>query len=84
MEKPEPIRVGVQGFSAFGGSQGQGQAPIRWERIQGLPAFQMFLNEEGAGVLAPYGLTNSLYADYCRWHAAKGLWPNETPEGDLL
>ena len=81
MNKPEPIRVGVQGFSAFTAERtGAGEA-IDWQRLSGLPPFSMFLAERYQSDVPAQ--SPELYAEYCQWHAAKGYWPNETPLGIL-
>lgn len=45
----------------------------------------MFLRERGYDVATGQRPAPAeLYADYCRWHENKGLWPNETPLGELI
>lgn len=81
MSKPEPIRVGVQGFVAFEAKPDPAAPAIDWQRLSGLPPFGMFLAERyQSDVPAP---SPDLYAEYCQWHAAKGYWPNETPLGEI-
>lgn len=78
--KPPPIRVGVSGFNAFAAKPGApaGQA-IDWQRLEDLPAFQMFLAETRQKAQR----SADFYDQYCRWHGNKGYWPNETPMGEL-
>ena len=78
--KPPPIRVGVSGFSAFEAKPGApaGQA-IDWQRLEGLPSFEMFLAETRQKAQR----SADFYDQYCQWHANKGYWPNETPMGEL-
>lgn len=93
MTKPPPIRVGVEGIEPRASKSGA--AAIDWSLIARLPPFQMFLNEK-AGI--PANVDQDAYAlhfattsadgpallqEYERWHAAKGLWPNETPLGQV-
>lgn len=94
--KPPPIRVGVQGIEPRKQEPGVGQ-PIEWPRLVVLPAFQMYAVERAGkspgDVMAWLGDfirsevekagEQALFDDYCRWHAAKGCWPNETPLGEL-
>lgn len=92
MNKPEPIRVGVEGIAPA-------PAPARteridWTRLIGLPPFQLYAAERGGlpadRILARVGEwvrtqdERVLYADYCRWHASKGCWPGETPMGEVM
>jgi hypothetical protein len=89
-QKPEPIRVGVSGFSAFDPAPVK-EAAIDWGRIIGLPPFQMFAAERlGMTSTPPDGTLiamvreadrASLYAEYAQWHAKKGCWPKEDPLG---
>lgn len=92
MNKPEPIRVGVEGIAPA-------PTPVRaeridWTRLIGLPPFQLYAAERGGlpadRILARVGEwvrtqdERALYADYCRWHASKGCWPGETPMGEVM
>lgn len=92
MEKPPPIRVGVEGIAPA-------PTPARaeridWTRLIGLPPFQLYSAERGGlpadNILARVGEwvrtqdERALYADYCRWHASKGCWPGETPMGEVM
>ena len=90
MSKPEPIRVGVQGFVAFEAKPEQPPEPIDWLRLCGLPPFRMFAEERSGKPiynlhdwLQSHNDAQSLYAEYCQWHEAKGYWPNETPFGEI-
>ena len=80
MSKPEPIRVGVSGFVAFEAKPNAPAHHIDWDRLAGLPAFQMYLAETG---MKPEP-SDALYSAYCAWHSSKGYWPNETPMGELM
>lgn len=109
-DKPEPQRVGVTGFRAFGG---MGAAPvpqpvsgqeangpvIDWEALARLPPFQSFIWKRCPGSgdadwhkwalaripleIAQAGSEQTFFDEYCRWHAASGKWPRETPLGKL-
>ena len=82
--KPEPIRVGVEGFVAFD-AKAQPPAAIPWGHVLGLPAFQMFLAERhGVANMAAFKPQPELYDEYRQWHAEKGHWPNESPLGELV
>ena len=81
MTKPDPIRVGVQGFVAFEAKPGANPC-IDWSRLAELPPFGMFLAECHAGQEPQPSI--ALFDEYCQWHKAKGYWPNETPTGELL
>ncbi len=82
VDKPAPIRVGVEGFNAFEAKPDAPQAAIDWPRLAGLPAFEMFMAERHARDDAPP--SQALYDEYCQWHTDKGYWPNESPMGELL
>jgi hypothetical protein len=79
--KPPPIIVGVAGIDA---AQWTATAPaspvVNWRVIHGLPAFQMFLAE-----IAPPETASGeeVWHQYVQWHAHKGYWPHETPDGKL-
>lgn len=94
MNKPEPIRVGVEGIAPKPIELTPQRPRIEWERLIGLPPFQMYAAERG-GLQADHILARvgewvrtqderALYADYCRWHASKGCWPGETPMGEVI
>ena len=81
--KPEPIRIGVEGFVAFEAKPAQ-SAPIPWGHVLGLPAFQMFMAERhGVTNMASFKPQPELFDEYCRWHAEKGFWPDEDPLGRI-
>lgn len=95
-KKPPTQTAGVTGIDGHGG---MGEAPpeqpflqyIDWNRLIGLPAFEMFVLEEsgqqGASanewVIARRSSMgdDKLYDLYAKWHEQKGLWLNETPLG---
>lgn len=82
--KPEPIRVGVEGFVAFD-AKAQPPAAIPWGHVLGLPAFQMFMAERhGVINMASFKPEPGLFEEYCLWHADKGYWPDEDPLGRLV
>jgi len=72
-------------------------APIPWGRICGLPAFEMFVAERSgrppahvADAMRPFMAEQiaklgeqGLFAAYGQWHKEKGMWPGETPLGEL-
>ena len=78
-DKPPTLRVGVSGFNAFEAKPAAQPERIDWLRLEGLPAFEMYLVETRQAVQH----SADFYDAYCRWHAAKGCWPNETPMGEL-
>lgn len=94
--KPPTQAAGVQGIAPVP-IELTPAAPekVDWRRLIGLPSFQMFADERGAG---PYHgqpereITEWLsqadrqvvFAEYCQWHEQKGYWPNETPYGELI
>lgn len=79
--KPPPIRVAVHGFNAFKSKPSKRQQdPPDWPRLESLPPFQMFLAEKR--VLVKH--TQDFYEDYCKWHMAKGYWPDEDVHGRLM
>lgn len=71
-------------------------APVDWAPIVALPPFQMYAAEmlrntagkdamaHAADLVRARGAGRDVLDDYCRWHAAKGYWPNETPLGELV
>ena len=67
-DKPQPLRVGVSGFNAFEAKPAAQPERIDWLRLEGLPAFQMYLDETRQAVQR----NADFYDAYCRWHAAKG------------
>lgn len=92
--KPEPIRVGVEGIAPKPIELTPARKQIDWERLSGLPPFQMFAAEKGSppsGSIAEWlnGLIQGagpqeLYDEYCQWHTRKGYWPGETPMGEVV
>jgi len=93
MNKPEPIRVGVEGIAPK--PVDLTPARIDWPRLFSLPPFQMFAIERArkspADVMAwipawarSFGNDSALFDDYCQWHTRKGCWPNETPMGGAV
>ena len=93
--KPPTQTAGVQGIAAIPVELTPAQPTrINWTRLFGLPPFQMFAVERAGKspteVMAwmkdwAHGHDEQeLYDQYCKWHAAKGCWPNETPEGSAI
>lgn len=97
--KPPPIVVGVSGIDAFAGYREPVAPGIDWNKLIGLPPFQMFAAETFEFPADQYmqamtyilhhnssipGALQKLFDGYCQWHAAKGHWPNETPTGELI
>lgn len=94
-KKPPTQTAGVTGINAHGP---MGEAPaetgINWQRLVGLPAFEMFVFEESgqtgstAGEWISQRRTSmgdkALYDLYAKWHRAKGYWSDETPMGELI
>lgn len=99
-KKPPTQTAGVNGIDAHGG---MGEAPIEqpsqqyidWQKLIGLPAFEMFVFEESgqqAGASASEWVSQrrstmgdeKLYDLYAKWHKAKGLWVGESPMGVLI
>lgn len=95
--KPEPIRIGVSGFTAFLAEP----EPVRevvgidWAYLIRLPPFEMYLAEKTGNqdrqawkdwlekeIIAKGDDTT--YLDYATWHSEKGYWANETPMGELV
>lgn len=96
-EKPPTQGVGVEGFNAFESKPAPVQE-VNWNRLVGLPPFGMFLSERHPqaknldtheGIHAYLASIKGhrefelLFSDYCKWHAEKGHWPNETPMGEI-
>lgn len=94
--KPPPIIVGVSGIEPQ--KQDAAPAtPIPWGRICSLPAFEMFVAETSGRPLAnvadamrPFMAEQiaklgeqGLFEVYGQWHKEKGMWPGETPLGEL-
>lgn len=97
-KKPPTQIAGVNGIDGHGA---MGEAPIEpfqqyidWQKLIGLPAFEMFVFEESgqhAGASASEWVSNrratmgdeSLYKLYASWHERKELWANESPMGIL-
>lgn len=97
-KKPPTQIAGVTGIDGHGG---MGEAPIApfqqyidWNKLVGLPAFEMFVFEESgqAGATAHEWVVNrrstmgdeAFYQLYSNWHDRKGLWVNESPTGKLI
>lgn len=98
-KKPPTQIAGVNGIDGHGA---MGAAPIDpfqqyidWQKLIGLPAFEMFVFEESgqqAGSSASEWVANRratmgdepLYKLYASWHERKGLWVGETPMGRVL
>lgn len=90
--KPEPIRVSAQGIEAKPITMNEPETTVDWRRLINLPPFQMFAIERAgqpvADVMAwlPGWVAGqsekALLDEYCRWHTAKGLWPDESPFGE--
>ena len=98
-KKPPTQTAGVTGIDAHGSMGGAPIEPashtIDWNKIVGLPSFEMFVFEESgqhAGASADEWVANRragmgdkpLYELYAKWHKAKGYWPDETPMGELI
>ena len=96
-KKPPSQVAGVGGIDAHGG-MGATAPPadyIDWNKLVGLPSFEMFVQEESgqaAGASASEWVAarragmgdKPLYDLYAKWHKAKGYWPDETPMGALI
>ena len=69
---------------------------VNWRALSALPPFQMFVAERSPDptgrnsqewalrVTLGWAEKNddqTLLDEYCRWHARKGYWPNESPLG---
>lgn len=97
--KPKPTTqvLGVAGLDA-GGVGARYGSPPRWSKLAGLPPFQMFMRERAendpsmqsdqwamqeAAKLARTIGDDKLIDEYCTWHERKGLWPRETPYGQI-
>lgn len=94
--KPEPICIGVSGFTAFLAEP----EPVRevvgidWAYLIGLPPFEMYLHEQTGSINRKINLAwldeqiakqgeQVVYDDYAKWHTDKGYWANETPMGEI-
>ena len=94
MEKPPPIRVGVEGIAPKPIELTPQRPRIEWERLFGLPPFQMYAVERARKspddvmawmpAWARAQSEQALFDDYCQWHTRKGCWPNETPLGGAV
>ena len=94
--KPEPIRVGVEGFVAFEAKPTKPVEDSVWRRLIELPPFQMFAAEQmknasGAdsmehaiAYVRANGGGSEIVMAYAEWHGAKGFWKGETPFGELI
>lgn len=98
-KNPPTQIAGVNGIDAHGGMGAAPldlpfQQYINWQLLTKLPAFEMFVLEHsgqksGEGAANWVGIKraslgdNEFYNQYEVWHAAKGLWANETPLGKL-
>lgn len=80
MAKPETIRIDAEGIAPAPVVMGEG--PRNWEQIFRLPPFEMFVREENILNLDAY-TPDELWTRYAAWHAGKGFWPNENPDGSL-
>lgn len=72
-----------------------GAVPINLGTALAHPPFQMFCaenwrNTEGKDAIShakdvtdSVGWGATLWDTYCRWHAEKGYWPDETPSGEV-
>lgn len=71
---------------------------VNWRAFAALPPFQMFVaerlpdptgrNSQDWALRAAQGWAaqqgdQALKDDYYRWHARKGYWPGETPDGNV-
>lgn len=96
-EKPPAQVAGVQGFNAFttpADELKQKSTPqVDWIRLAGLPPFAMFAQEVygvSGNNLMPWvneliiNTQDSVYQQYCDWHAAKGYWKQEDVYGRLI
>lgn len=79
--KPPPIVLEVSGI--FGTKFADKARNISPHRLSGLPPFQMFCAERGIDSKVMIQIPGAV-DEYCTWHRQKGLWPKETPFGDLV
>ena len=90
--KPPTQVAGVEGIAPKPIELTPSRPSIDWVRLFGLPPFQMYAVEKSRlaadnvekwlpGWAQEHG-EQDLFDDYCRWHQAKGYWPNETPLGE--
>lgn len=88
--KPPTQYANVVGIAPVTG----GPDTVNWQLLLSLPAFQMYAVEQAGqapadlmawmpGWVQAQVSKQALFDDYCQWHAAKGLWENETPLGGL-
>lgn len=92
--KPPTQVAGVQGIAAIPVVLTPERSRIDWLHLFGLPPFQMFAVERAGKSPAEVMVwmkdwarghdEHELYDQYCKWHAAKGYWPNESPLGFAL
>ena len=89
---------GIDGHGGMGEAPKQAipnNAYVDWFKLVDLPAFQMFVLEQSGQDVGNTAndwvkqrratLSDSvLYDQYAKWHEAKGLWVNETPDGNIL
>lgn len=91
--------VGIADIPIVVGSGDTGKQTINWNRLLGLPPFQMYACEKVPALVEAFAqdilhprieewlhqhAPEELYASYCKWHADKGCWPNETPMGEVI
>ncbi|MGO2504843.1 MAG: hypothetical protein ACTH7L_01870 [Psychrobacter alimentarius] len=93
IKKPPTQIAGVTGIDAHGS---MGEAPvINWHHLIRLPSFEMFVLEESGQHVGSAAVEwinsrrqtmgdDKLYDLYASWHKKKGLWPDETPTGELV
>lgn len=100
--KPPPIVLGVSGIESqvvVNTQTPDGRSNIDWQRLIGLPPFQLFMASQLAFEPDQYDPTvryflhqqsqnlgglQKLFDEYCCWHKQKNQWPKETPLGYLL
>jgi hypothetical protein len=95
--KPPTLVIGVRGIesSTPGARALESPRDVNAFLLAKLPPFQMFAREMAEARDSPGGDAeeqalsfiarqddfDALFARYARWHAGKGLWPNESPWG---
>lgn len=98
-QKPPPMVLGVGGIEATPITMNdQAPKRIDWTTLAALPPFQRYVQELAPApadrdphkwaydYAVRYSAQKSdqeFIDQYCKWHQAKGLWPNETPFGEL-
>ena len=93
-EKPPAQVAGIQGFNAFATPADEAKQPaIYWQKLIGLPPFEMFVAEQSGqtGSMVAQWVSaqrerlgdERLYQLYSDWHKAKGYWVGETPMGEI-